>query len=130
MLHSRPTAPALAVALTLWLGAAAPAAASELAACLDASDLLRVARVLDPTGRPVYARVTAQSDGHITRAATIAPDGTPLAEVFARGRAAAGPDFPVSDDRVCAAVDLPEARSARSRRRARGAHGMRGPWHR
>jgi 2-keto-4-pentenoate hydratase/2-oxohepta-3-ene-1,7-dioic acid hydratase in catechol pathway len=109
MLHFRPNAPALVVALTLWLGAAAPAAASDVAACLDASDLLRVARVLDPDRRPVYARVTAQSDGHITRAAAIAPDGTSLAEVFARGRDAAGPDFPVSDDRVCAAVDLPEA---------------------
>ena len=97
------------VALLLALPARG-AHAEALDECLDARDMPRVARVLDPEGRVVYARVTSQRDGHITRAATIAPDGAPLAEVFARAKA--GPpaaDFTVTDDRVCAAVDLSES---------------------
>lgn len=86
------------------------AAAETLDQCLNAQDMPRVARVLDPDGRVVHALVTSQRDGHIARAAAIAPDGAPLAEVFARAKA--GPpaaDFPVDDERVCAVVDLPES---------------------
>jgi len=80
-----------------------------LDACLGARDLARVARVVDPRGRVVYARVTQQRGGHITRAATLAPDGTPLAAVFdAAARASGEADYPVSDERVCAVVSLPE----------------------
>lgn len=93
------------------VGFAAGAVGAEgLEACLDAQSLPRVARVLGPEGRIVYARVTAQRDGHVTRAVTLAPDGTPLAEVFDRaGQAGGGAQgFDVTDDRVCAVVELPE----------------------
>ncbi len=98
----------LVIALAmLWLPASADA--SELDACLASKDLVRVARVLDPDGRIVYARVIADVDGHVRRAVPIAPSGTPLAEVFAAAPAAAGAAFDVSDDRVCAAVELSES---------------------
>jgi 2-keto-4-pentenoate hydratase/2-oxohepta-3-ene-1,7-dioic acid hydratase in catechol pathway len=99
------------VACIVWL-AAGVVGAEGLDACLNAQNLPRVARVLDPQGRIVYARVTVQRDGHVTRAATIAPDGAPLAEVLHRAGQPRGAgeseDFGVSDDRVCAVVDLPE----------------------
>jgi 2-keto-4-pentenoate hydratase/2-oxohepta-3-ene-1,7-dioic acid hydratase in catechol pathway len=91
----------------LW-ASAAPGATHALDACLNGQDLLRVARVLDPQGRIVYARVTEQRAGHVTRATKIADASTPLAEVFQRARQAGGTEFPVSDERVCAVVDLPE----------------------
>jgi 2-keto-4-pentenoate hydratase/2-oxohepta-3-ene-1,7-dioic acid hydratase in catechol pathway len=103
----------LGPAFIAWLASTAIASAAtatgELNACLDAKGLLRVARVVDPQeGRIVYARVTAQENGHVTRAATIAQDSTPLAEVFRLAEPADGPEFAVSDDRVCSVVDLPE----------------------
>jgi 2-keto-4-pentenoate hydratase/2-oxohepta-3-ene-1,7-dioic acid hydratase in catechol pathway len=58
----------------------------------------------------VYARVTEQREGHVTRATTIADAATPLAEVFDRADEPGGGEFGVSDDRVCAVVDLPEAK--------------------
>jgi 2-keto-4-pentenoate hydratase/2-oxohepta-3-ene-1,7-dioic acid hydratase in catechol pathway len=87
---------------------AASASASVLDECLAARDLPRVARVIDPAGRVVYARVLEQHDGHITRAATLAAADTLLQEVFARTRRL-GASYPVTDDRVCAAVALSEA---------------------
>jgi hypothetical protein len=84
--------------------------ADGLDACLTDRDVPRIARVVDPDGEIVYARVIAQRDGFITRARTIAPDGTPLREVFERSRQAAeDADFNVDDDRVCAVVSLPES---------------------
>ena len=80
-------APFLPVLVGLGLASAAGAVES-LDDCLNAQDVTRVARVLDPEGRIVYARVVAQHEGHIRRAATIAPDGTPLAEVFEAARSA------------------------------------------
>jgi len=85
------------------------AAAEGLDECLNAKNLPRITRVLDPQGRIVYARVTQHSDGHITHASTIADASTPLAEVFERAIERGGPEFDVSDDQVCAVVDLPEA---------------------
>ncbi|MDJ0852170.1 MAG: fumarylacetoacetate hydrolase family protein [Myxococcota bacterium] len=102
----------LALACLVWLWAGAPAAAGDepLDRCLAERELARVARVLDPGGRIVYARVTGHEDGHITRAATLAPNGTPLAEVFAKAAGArTASDFPVDDEEVCAVVDLPES---------------------
>ena len=101
---------ALASIVWLWAGAAPAASDEALDRCLNERELLRVARVLDPGGRIVYARVTAQEGGHVTRAATLAPEGTPLAEVFGRAAGAtAASDFPVDDERVCAVVGLPES---------------------
>jgi 2-keto-4-pentenoate hydratase/2-oxohepta-3-ene-1,7-dioic acid hydratase in catechol pathway len=89
---------------------ATPVAAESLDACLEAQSLPRIARVLDPQGRIVYARVTGQRDGHVTRARSLAPDGTPLAQVFARADAPTGGlEFDVDDDRVCAVVALTES---------------------
>jgi 2-keto-4-pentenoate hydratase/2-oxohepta-3-ene-1,7-dioic acid hydratase in catechol pathway len=97
-------------ALVAGIACLAPSlvAAQGLDACLDGHDLTRVARLLDPQGRVVYARVTEQRDGHVKRASTIAGTATPLAEVFERASRSGGHDFPVSDDQVCAAVDLSE----------------------
>jgi 2-keto-4-pentenoate hydratase/2-oxohepta-3-ene-1,7-dioic acid hydratase in catechol pathway len=89
--------------------AADGATASGLDACLDEQGFPRVARLLDPQGRIVFARVTQQRDGHITRASTIARSGTRLAEVFERANDSSAADYPVSDDRVCAVVELSEA---------------------
>lgn len=93
----------------LTLACASGANAGDLDACLAASDLLRVARVVDPQGRIVYARVVEQRDGHATRVATLAGPDTPLAELFAAPDPPAGEAFDVSDDRICAVVDLPES---------------------
>ncbi len=83
---------------------------TDLDRCLAGKDLTRIARVLDPSGRVVFARVTASQNGHITRAATIAPANTPLPKVFELAAQATGsPYFAVEDDRVCAVVDLPES---------------------
>lgn len=95
--------------LALTLAFSAPARASELDACLAAKELLRIARVLDPSGELVYARVVAEQNGHVTKASRIAGAATPLAEVFAAAPSATGPVFDVTDERVCAAVDLSEA---------------------
>ena len=98
-----------ALGFLLTLACAGAAGATELDDCLAASDLPRVARVVDPGGRVVYARVVEARDGHVTRAATIAAAGTPLTEVFARAARPEGAPYPVADDAVCAVVDLPEA---------------------
>ena len=91
-------------------GGAAASDTVDLDACLNELDIPRIARVLDPSGRIVYAQVTAHDEGFITRAATIAQDGTPLAEVFERAEnMAADADFAVGNNRVCAVVDLPES---------------------
>ncbi len=97
------------LALALLVFAALPASASDLDACLSAKALPRVARVLAPDGSVVFARVLEQRDGRITRATAIAPDDTPLPEVFARAADASGSAFEVADDGVCAVVSLPEA---------------------
>jgi 2-keto-4-pentenoate hydratase/2-oxohepta-3-ene-1,7-dioic acid hydratase in catechol pathway len=81
----------------------------ELNDCLAERGLTRVARVLDPAGRIVYARVSEERDGVITRVVEIADQGTRLADVFDRAAAANGSAFSVSNDQVCAVVDLPEA---------------------
>lgn len=96
-----------AIALAIANGAGAETALDH---CLDERKLLRVARVLDPAGDIVYARVVDQSRGHITRVAAIAPDGVALAEVFDRAtKEMSGREFDVADEQVCAVVDLPEA---------------------
>jgi len=96
----------LLVATTLVCATRAMADAGD---CLAQSDLLRVARVLDPEGRVVFARVVEQRDGHVIRAETLADADTPLADVFESVPPSPGSAFPVSDDDVCAVVDLPEA---------------------
>ncbi len=97
---------AICIAAIGTLAATDAYGAEDLDACLNEQGVSRIARVLDPQGRIVYARVTAQESGFITRASTIAPDGTALAEVFSR--AADDNDYAVDLDRVCAVVDLPE----------------------
>lgn len=83
---------------------------SPLDRCLAKQNLTRIARVLDPRGHVVFARVTEEDGGHITRAVAIAPGDTPLPQVF-KMAALRNPsdDFTVSDDRVCSVVDLPES---------------------
>jgi 2-keto-4-pentenoate hydratase/2-oxohepta-3-ene-1,7-dioic acid hydratase in catechol pathway len=99
----------LCLTCVVWLAPSAVGAAG-LDACLNEQDLLRVARVLDSQGRIVYAEVTEQRDGRVTRASTIAPGGTPLAQVFGKvGQASGSAAFAVGDERVCAVVDLPES---------------------
>ncbi|MBW2241601.1 MAG: fumarylacetoacetate hydrolase family protein [Deltaproteobacteria bacterium] len=94
----------------LTAGVVATVAAAEgLDECLDATNLSRIARVLDPQGRIVYARVTQHEGGHVTRASTLAVASTPLAEVFDRATQPGGREFVVSDEQVCAVVELPEA---------------------
>ena len=93
----------------LILACAANATASELGDCLVGSDFLRVARVIDPQGQVVYARVVEQHEGHVTRAAKIADGGTSLSSVFESTRPPGDIEFPVSDDQICAVVKLPEA---------------------
>lgn len=83
-------------------------ASSKLDACLDEQGLVRVARVLNAADQIVYARVLEAVHGHISRAVAIAEQDTPLAEVFVRAATQEGSAFPVSDDRVCAVVDLPQ----------------------
>ncbi len=86
------------------------ARAESLGACLNRQPLTRIARVLDPQGRVVHARVTAQTEGRIERVVPIAEGSAPVAEVFARAAPALDePDFEVNADAVCAVVDLPEA---------------------
>jgi 2-keto-4-pentenoate hydratase/2-oxohepta-3-ene-1,7-dioic acid hydratase in catechol pathway len=94
--------------LVLFWGANA-VASSELDACLEEHGLVRVARVLNAADQIVYARVVEAVHGHISRAVAIAEGDTPLAEVFASARTGEGSAFAVSDDRVCAVVDLPQA---------------------
>ena len=86
-----------------------PALASDLDACLANRDLLRVARVLDPDGRVVFARVVGERDGRITRVAPLAAADTRLAEVFGRAVEPSSDAFDVTDERVCSVVSLPEA---------------------
>ena len=93
----------------LLLAWATGAVAGELDDCLDGKDLVRVARVLDPSGTLVYARVVEQQDGRVTKAATIAGADEPLASVFARAADSSGAAFAVGDDQVCSAVSLPES---------------------
>jgi 2-keto-4-pentenoate hydratase/2-oxohepta-3-ene-1,7-dioic acid hydratase in catechol pathway len=97
--------------LVLLFAATAAAAGSPLDDCIAERAGVRVARVLDPAGRVVYARVVAQREGHVTRAVAIADANTRLVEVFERASAGDGDAdaFAVSDDRVCAVVDLPQA---------------------
>lgn len=84
--------------------------ASPLDFCLAQQNLTRIARVLDPSGRVVFARVTAEEGGHITRVAAIAPGDTSLLEVFKAAAAGNLPDdFAVDDERVCSVVELPES---------------------
>jgi 2-keto-4-pentenoate hydratase/2-oxohepta-3-ene-1,7-dioic acid hydratase in catechol pathway len=86
------------------------ARAESLDACLNRQPLTRIARVLDPQGRVVHARVTAQTEGRIERVVPIAEGSAPVAEVFARAALALDePGFEVNADAVCAVVDLPEA---------------------
>ncbi len=90
-------------------------APSALEACLRGRELPRVARVRDPQGRVVYARVVAQRDGVPARLARLAPAQTPLAEVLERAAAppvdAAPFEIPAADrsERICAPVELPQA---------------------
>ncbi len=78
--------PSIAVICTLasivgiaWTSAASAEghAPSLLDLCLAQQNLTRIARVLDPSGRVVFARVTQEEGGHITRAVAIAPGDTP-----------------------------------------------------
>jgi 2-keto-4-pentenoate hydratase/2-oxohepta-3-ene-1,7-dioic acid hydratase in catechol pathway len=94
--------------LTIFL-APHTAAATPFATCMEEREMTRVARLLDPADRPVYARVVEQHEGRITRAVTIASSATPLSVVFEKAGAASGRVFAVSDERVCGVVELSES---------------------
>jgi len=100
---------AIVAAVVGALGADA-VTAMELDACLAERDLRRVARVVDPEGRVVYARVLEQRDGRPVRLAYLADATTPLDRVFElAARDGGGASFEVTAARVCASVDLPQA---------------------
>jgi 2-keto-4-pentenoate hydratase/2-oxohepta-3-ene-1,7-dioic acid hydratase in catechol pathway len=94
--------------LLLFLAARATAA-TPFATCIEQHEMIRVARVLDPAGQAVYARVVEQHEGRITRAATIASTATPLSIVFEKAGAMSSDAYAVSDKRVCGVVDLAES---------------------
>jgi 2-keto-4-pentenoate hydratase/2-oxohepta-3-ene-1,7-dioic acid hydratase in catechol pathway len=100
-------------ALLVFLLPAGPVlGATPLAECLEASGIVRVARVIGPDGRAGYVRVVAQEAGVPTAVVPIADDGEDLALVFERARALGNgaPAWPIPEaeraDRVCAAVRL------------------------
>ena len=102
----------LPFAVVLIAFPAAPTVHAEsLDDCLADQPLHRIARVVDPTGAIVFALVTASEGGHVTRARSLAPDGTPLRQVVDRAKreGASGREFAVDDARVCSVVSLPEA---------------------
>ena len=101
-----------------WAGALAPAparAGSELDRCLAERGIPRVARVRDPQGVPVYARVVAESRGVPTEVATIGSGDLDLLEVFDRATLDTDPfaTFAIPDEeratRICSPVRLPRA---------------------
>ena len=98
----------LALFILALTGAPAAASGSALNDCLAERGLVRIARVVDPAGRVVHARVLEERGGHVTRAAAIAPGDATPAEAFAAAAEPGGEPFAVTDDRVCAVVDLPE----------------------
>jgi 2-keto-4-pentenoate hydratase/2-oxohepta-3-ene-1,7-dioic acid hydratase in catechol pathway len=105
----------LLCALLTTTSTIAVAQGATLDRCLSEQGLPRVARLVDPNGAIVYARVLEESDGRPTRVSPIAPSGTPLHAVFERAAAAPdrAPSFTIPSaeaaSRVCAPVDLPEA---------------------
>lgn len=120
MMNPRPRRPLLsflsfvvaATPLAVW-----PVAAdADVAGCLDAAALPRVARVRAPDGGSVYARVWEHEDGIPTGVSPIADADVPLREVF--DRAASLPPSPpdeiwrIAEDegaRICSPVRLPQA---------------------
>jgi hypothetical protein len=102
----------VSIAAVTWTSGAAAEGCipSPLDLCLAQQNLTRIARVLDPSGRVVFARVTGEDGGHITRAVTIAPGDTPLPQVFKAANQRNPSDaFAVDDERVCSVVELPES---------------------
>jgi len=85
--------------------------ASDLEMCLAQQRLVRVARVLEASGRVVYGRVVEARNGRPRRYTPIADAGTPLARVFEL--AALPPkrtvSHPLSPEQVCPPVDLTQA---------------------
>jgi 2-keto-4-pentenoate hydratase/2-oxohepta-3-ene-1,7-dioic acid hydratase in catechol pathway len=88
-------------------------ASAELARCLDAQGLLRLARVVGPDGAPAYARVVTHEDGIPTAVLRAAGGEVELAEAFARA-ARLSPDAPAwriaaseRRERICSPVRLP-----------------------
>ena len=84
--------------------------------CLLQRNLPRVARVVGPEGRIVYARVLESRDGWPIRFTALADAQTRLAEVFRLAAAEADPavePFAIAASersrRLCAPVDLPQA---------------------
>jgi 2-keto-4-pentenoate hydratase/2-oxohepta-3-ene-1,7-dioic acid hydratase in catechol pathway len=102
----------LVAALGPW--AAQAATRTELDRCLAEQDLPRVARVLQPDGRPAYGRVVAETDGVPTAIAPLGEAALDLASVFelaARqpaGREGPTWEIPAGDraSRICAPVRL------------------------
>jgi 2-keto-4-pentenoate hydratase/2-oxohepta-3-ene-1,7-dioic acid hydratase in catechol pathway len=76
------------------LGATPSAARAETARCLEAAPLTRVGRMVGPDGRAAYVRVIAAESGAPTEVSPIAPDGAPLASVFAQAEQALEVDAP------------------------------------
>ncbi|MAE97206.1 MAG: hypothetical protein CL910_21355 [Deltaproteobacteria bacterium] len=68
--------------LVFALALPAPLSATALADCLDDQEMPRVARILGSDGSPQFVLVVAQEEGRPTRVSPLAPEGTPLAEVF------------------------------------------------
>lgn len=110
MLASR----SLAIA-ALLLAAPRPAAASDLARCIEEQPLPRVARVRSPAGEVRWARVLEAAGGMPTRVALLAPDAD-LARIVASASQPsprAGEIVEITPDQaaaqICAPVALPQA---------------------
>jgi 2-keto-4-pentenoate hydratase/2-oxohepta-3-ene-1,7-dioic acid hydratase in catechol pathway len=96
--------------------AADPArASSELDRCLAERDIPRVARVRDPDGALVYARVLGDARGVPTEVATIGSGDLDLLEVFERASFESDPfaAFAIPEEerasRICSPVHVPRA---------------------
>ena len=85
---------------------------SELGACLSQRALPRVARVTDPEGTVVYARVVADRQGEPSEVVTVGNATEPLKEIFDRAASANQEPFAIPNEqlaaRVCSPVDLPQ----------------------
>ncbi len=75
--------------------ATSSAARAETASCLEAAALTRVGRMVGPDSRAAYVRVLTAKSGAPTEASPIAPDGTPLASVFAQAEQPLEADAPI-----------------------------------
>ncbi len=103
----------LALLSAMFVPVASASAESDLARCLAAQDLPRVARVVDADGTPRHVRVLETRDGAPSRVAPIAPGDGSLRDVLERAAAlpADAPSFAITDpaSQVCTPFTLSQA---------------------